>query len=968
MSENRILLRLAGAQPPPLDVRRFTVRERLSALWSVSVVAVLPDPTLDVNRCVDRGAALVLQRGIGDENGVPVRIWSGICSDVSHVSAEEGGAAVYAFTIVPELWRAGVGRNSRVFQHLSNIEIVLRILKEWAIEPPDTLVLRNIDVGDLKRHPKLEMQVQYDESDLQFISRLLEESGITFHFEFASKVSGGADDVGRKLTKLVLDAEAHLARPPRNSKEDDEDDSDEDDADEDDSDEDADDSGDEEDKDSTKRVIGPISYLGTTQAADFGRSMRFATNGTVTRFVRTGAVTLIDHDYRMRLGGRAAELTTLEKGSERVYEEQSSIVGGLQIERDRELGAAFTSEPVASRAAAELRAARNFATIREFDTNAIELTPGAVVQLHGDSDRPELVGGPLLLVASEMAGNEFGEWSVHCAAISSDAAYRPPRLTPKPRIVGMQTAIVVGPKESRVDDEQIHCDPLGRVRVQFPWDRVHQYGEPMDATRDDGDRLGSCWVRVVTPYAGRRYGFIAVPRVGHEVAIAFIDGDPNQPVIVRSLHNGPSAPPFSPIRQKTITGIRTNSTPGAGGYNEFSMDDHAPQKVELQAERVLDTVIKGAESHSVGAKRTTTIGANDLLHVGQKWKLIAGDHETGIWVTENNMVLARVGGANGSEVMLSGTGIFINAKADIHLHAHDTIHLSAGSQVDIASKLADINPPTRHPVPVELAGYDKAGRPQPGATIPATFKPSGRGERHEAPGQLVEDVDFRAPPPAHDGQVVPVDPSDLEEEGGTRQVRPEDSFGTQAIVAGLSGKPLDPAIANRDIIARYGQYMPADIRGRDVPVAVLGEEQYARLRDRLGISPDTAAFYHLPTAALPNGAVVMQPNAPPDFIYHELLHARTNPSFMSWASTDTNTAMEEATTQLLTRRAIAGTGLVPQTTAYDANVARLEALRIPSGMLEQAYFGGNTAPLARHIQQRTGQSPAQFFAGLNGGG
>ena len=146
------------------------------------------------------------------------------------------------------------------------------------------------------------------------------------------------------------------------------------------------------------------------------------------------------------------------------------------------------------------------------------------------------------------------------SCILSDTPYRPPiKNIVKPRIQGVQTAVVVGPS-----GEEIYTDKYGRIKVQFFWDR---YGE--------NNEKSSCWVRVAQVWAGNQWGGLCLPRVGDEVVVNFLDGDPDKPLVIGSVYNGEQVPPYALPDQKTITGIKTHSTKEgqASDSNEISFDD-----------------------------------------------------------------------------------------------------------------------------------------------------------------------------------------------------------------------------------------------------------------------------------------------------------------------------------------------------------------------------------------------------------
>src|SRR5262249_19379933 len=155
--------------------------------------------------------------------------------------------------------------------------------------------------------------------------------------------------------------------------------------------------------------------------------------------------------------------------------------------------------------------------------------------------------------------------------------FRPPLVTKKPVVEGAQTAVVVGPP-----GEEIFCDKYGRVKVQFHWDRQG---------KNDAD--SSCWVRVATIWAGKSWGIVNVPRVGHEVVVAFEEGDPDRPIIIGSVYNNDHMPPGEFPKDKMISGLKSNSTPGGGGYNGLVFNDtKGKEKITLHGQYDMATTIE----------------------------------------------------------------------------------------------------------------------------------------------------------------------------------------------------------------------------------------------------------------------------------------------------------------------------------------------------------------------------------------
>src|SRR5690606_27366984 len=156
--------------------------------------------------------------------------------------------------------------------------------------------------------------------------------------------------------------------------------------------------------------------------------------------------------------------------------------------------------------------------------------------------------------------------------IPSQVEWRPLRRHPRPRIASMQTATVVGPS-----GEEIHTDEHGRIKVQFHWDRGGRF-----------DENSSCFVRVVQPWAGNNWGFLWLPRIGMEVAVTFVDGDVDRPIVTGCLYNDANQPPYLP-GEKTKSTIKSQSSPGGDGFNELRFEDAAgSEEIFLHAQKDLN--------------------------------------------------------------------------------------------------------------------------------------------------------------------------------------------------------------------------------------------------------------------------------------------------------------------------------------------------------------------------------------------
>jgi len=248
-------------------------------------------------------------------------------------------------------------------------------------------------------------------------------------------------------------------------------------------------------------------------------------------------------------------------------------------------------------------------------TNARGMTVGALFTLDGhpraDQNREHLViAAHYDLVFSDYeAAPEGGGTSYQCrfSAMSTQQQFRPRRATPKPFVQGPQTAMVVGPA-----GDEIYTDQFGRVKVQFHWDRLGKK-----------DENSSCWMRVSHPWAGKGWGAVSTPRIGQEVIVDFLEGDPDQPIVTGRVYNAECQPPFGFPAGAVLSGIKSNTHKGSG-FNELSMDDTAgKERVFVHGQYNMDTVVEHDQTSTIHNCRTDkvdvddseTVGGNQTLHV-----------------------------------------------------------------------------------------------------------------------------------------------------------------------------------------------------------------------------------------------------------------------------------------------------------------------------------------------------------------
>jgi type VI secretion system secreted protein VgrG len=267
----------------------------------------------------------------------------------------------------------------------------------------------------------------------------------------------------------------------------------------------------------------------------------------------------------------------------------------------------------------------------------------------------------------EAGSGDDGEFSYRNSfeCIPFSTPFRPPRVTPEPFVQGCQTAVVVGPK-----GEEIYTDKHGRVKVQFHWDR--------EGKKDENS---SCWIRVSHPWAGQGWGMIAIPRIGQEVIVDFLEGDPDRPVIVGRVYNAERMPPFGMPAGAVVSGIKSNSTKGGGGYNEISLNDtKGTELINIHAQYDQQKKVEHDERVNVGNNRTESVGVDESITIGNNRTEKVGVNET---ITIGSNRTEKVGanetigiGANRTETVGANETISIGGNRTETVSKNETITVS----------------------------------------------------------------------------------------------------------------------------------------------------------------------------------------------------------------------------------------------------------------------------------------------------
>ena len=590
-------------------VSRYELKEALSELFELTVELVIADVALDMKGVVGQPARIAFK----DE---PFHLQvEGIVRRARQLSAELTGASRYEIIIVPPLWLTTRRKDHRIFQDLSVIDIVGKVLEgyEGRIPAPKSLA------GD---HPPREYTVQYGETDFDFISRILADEGITSFFDHDQKLT---DDPAQAMTpssRWTLLDDTTVFSP--------------------------------------ELVPAIVFHPPTGQ----GFSRPHVRDVVMTSNVETSTVTLRDYDWEkpsfvLKTSVDAAEpLFAGEKGLESYGYE----VGFFSDDADGKV-----------RATEILESARAFRRTFSCETS-FALAAGTRMILSGHPN--DEVNGDVLVVRARSRGHvEAGGGAVMShllECIPASAFFRPVRR-PKPRIYGTQTAFVVG---KQLGKDEIEVDKFGRVKVHFTWDRRGSSfeGKP---TR---------FIRVSQGWAGQGYGFVMLPRVGDEVIVSYLEGDPDEPIIVGRVHNTVHTTPLnlSDPSEHTVSIWKSKSSPATPGSNEdrfnlVRMQDKAgSEMLELRAQKDFKHETLHDSTTKVGHDQSISVTGSQSTSAGS----IAMTSGSTIGITATTSLNATAGTTMG---LHAGTGLTETSDTTVAITAGTTLGMSSGAAMSIGA-------------------------------------------------------------------------------------------------------------------------------------------------------------------------------------------------------------------------------------------------------------------------------------------
>lgn len=620
-----------------LRVLEFRGRESISGLYGFEIDLVRPHPTPDVEVTDLVGKPASLR--IATKDSPAFRLIHGQISAAEELGEVQLGMR-YRVTLAPPIWRATMLKKSLIYLEKTIQQIVEQVLTrtawgaglvassnhpidddgdESAFTPAKaTFAWRVIDMGRIADVTARPYCVQYQESDFDFVCRLLEEEGISYHFEHT-----------KSECVLVLT-----------------------------------------DNDGGRPRIDPARPLGP---GILGREVSDVRMGSR---VRPTSVVLNDYNWRKP---RLDLLASAPAGAtdSAVYEHPG------RYEESKETG-----ERLAEQRAQRLATEREWAAA----SGACRLL-GAGTQFALEHPTAKW-NGWYLVTTIEHVGRQRGYFAdgagdeepyrcrfeaIRCgrSAEEAESGFVPARNTPRPRIHGSQTAIVTS--EPSDQDAEINVggpSAIGCVRVRFHWD--------IDVGRHEKEAT-SCWVRVSQMFAGGRgHGAIWHPRVGDEVVVDFLDGDPDRPLITGRVYNGINLPPENATKRPTYSAIKSYTSPFNGNYNLLSFEDaQGEEEIRLHAARDLTTEVTRNASRTVGVDDAVEVGGDQSTQVAGVQSTSAGS----ITQSAGTTVAVR----SGAEMTLSAGTTFVgSAGTNMSLGAAGDSTMTAGSHLSLGAPIVEI--------------------------------------------------------------------------------------------------------------------------------------------------------------------------------------------------------------------------------------------------------------------------------------
>jgi len=568
--ENR-LVRMKG----PLDAKKMVllraeVDEGLSQIGKSDIQFISPDHDIKLSDVVGKRMSLE----IDDEEG-NTRYWQGYCSHCAY-EGKFGGQALYRAEMRTTLWFLTLGNNCRIFQEMTPLEVIKQVLKEAKVT--------DIKDSTTATYGQRVYIVQYRESDFEFISRLMEEEGIYYFF---------THDATKDTLVLADSSSAHK---------------------------------------SFEHGAEKLEFH--FKEDEYQRDQDHVFEWKSAEAVRTGKVSMTDYDFE-RPTADLMSVTPMPKGTHSFKDVEYYDYPGHHLTaedgktRTKVRAQGFAAEFNRSRAKGNVRWLTAGGTFtlekhprKEFNKEYLVVSARHKLSIETDSDKQGQAESTINTdsnASNAPAGNQkAGEEAETTPAIQTEfivqlkaEQFRAPKVTPAPRISGLQTAIVTG-----TAGEEIYTDKHGRIKVQFHWDR-----------KGNKDEKTTCFVRVMQHMSGQGWGAFHIPRIGQEVVVQFEEGNPDRPIVIGMLYNEAKKHPFDFPANMTQSGIKTNSSKGGGGFHELVFEDKKDEEfVRLQSEKDYKETIKNNAEISIGFEKMDPGDLTEKIYHHKTTEVETGDH------------------------------------------------------------------------------------------------------------------------------------------------------------------------------------------------------------------------------------------------------------------------------------------------------------------------------------------------------
>ena len=626
--DHRLIQVLTPLGKDELLLQGFSGNEGVSKLFHFDLWIHSEKNAIDFSQIVGKKATIKIALEDGKFryiNGL-INAFSQAGATQVQVSDQTVMLANYTASLVPWMFMLGYTSDCRIYQDKTAPEIIEAIFKENKFSD-FSLRLQ----GSFR---KREYCVQWNETDLNFVLRLMEEEGIFYFFEHEET----------KHTLVLANQSSDFKPSP----------------------------------------LQPVARYEVLEGA--GRREAIITEWTIRHQIRPGQYEVKDFNFEKPTQNLTAMVTGEDerKFEMRYYPgeyttlDEGDAVAGIRMQEEAAPAVIAEGASICRGFTPGFRFDLKGHYRRDLNGKSYVLTS---VSHHSDQGNNYLTRTPLPVREQDYL-NRF-------RCIPHPTPFRPERTTPIPQVRGTQTAIVVGPS-----GEEIFVDKYGRVKVQFHWDREGEYNDK-----------SSCWIRVAHPVAGKKWGVYTVPRIGQEVVVDFLNGDPDQPIIVGSVYNAESMPPYTLPDEKTKSTFKSYSSKGGGGFNEFRYEDKkGSEQVFLHGEKDIDIRIKNDRREWIGRDRNLIVKRDKKELIERDSKSIVKRHKYELVNQDSHRTIKmndaiKVDMDQSLKVGMNlqqkvGMNYATDAGMAIHLKAGMTVVIEAGVQLTlkVGGNFIDINP------------------------------------------------------------------------------------------------------------------------------------------------------------------------------------------------------------------------------------------------------------------------------------